>query len=239
MISEHKFSSGYTSFWRNALPLGEAFVRLMNQRLRKFAEPYEFDAPAEKSALLSEASFRLLIAMGDILRAPRSTEQADLLLVPKAIEDAVRYLSLLRGPKLPVERLEAAENHIVITIARRLRQFFRNEEGSERLVTAPRFEGCGFLDSCEGDILAGTLLYEIKNKERKFRLVDLRQVLTYCALNYAKSTHPINGIGFVNARSGEFFKISLTNLARKAAGCSASELLSEIVDFVSTDQISN
>src|SRR5688572_26131147 len=99
VISEHKFSSGYTSFWRTALPLGEAFVRQMNSRPEKFAEPFDFDAPPDKSALISETGFRLFIEGGLTRVALLDSQPWEPALISRATMEASRYLSQLRGSR--------------------------------------------------------------------------------------------------------------------------------------------
>lgn len=235
LISEHKFSSGYTSFWRTALPLGEAFVRQMNGRREKFAEPFDFDLTPDRSALVSETSFRLLIEGGLTRVALVASHPGELSTASQAALEASAYLSKLKGSHPIAAELHPHELEIVFRLAERLRRFLLLEESDEPIIARPRFDGCGIVESCEGDILAGTVLYEIKNVERSFRLVDVRQVLTYCALNSAKETHRITGVGWVNARSGKFFRMGLGPLASKIAGSSAPELLSDIVSFISMD----
>jgi hypothetical protein len=210
-------------------------VRQMNNRREEFAEPYDFDLSPDRSALVSETSFRLFIEGGLNRSALLSAQTWDSTAISQAASEASGYLSKLKGSRPIVAELNLKEHEIVINLTQRLRRFFFLEEGDDLIVARPRFDGCGIVDSCEGDILAGTVLYEIKNVERSFRLVDVRQVLTYCALNRAKEVHRITGVGWVNARSGKFFRMGLSPLASKIAGSSAPELLLDIINFISMD----
>jgi len=97
----------------------------------------------------------------------------------------------------------------------------------------PHFLGCGIVDSSEGDVLMGECLYEFKAGDRSFRTSDLRQLLTYCALNFASHQFKITSIGAVNPRHGTFFALDIETVAFEMSNKSPIELLSEIVYFVS------
>src|SRR5436305_4189756 len=58
MISERKFASAYPSFWRVALPLGEAYVRHINARITSYLPSRQIKVAADRSALISELGFR-------------------------------------------------------------------------------------------------------------------------------------------------------------------------------------
>jgi hypothetical protein len=239
MISEHKFAAGYTSFWRTALPLGEPVMRRINSRLSEFASSYDFIARPERSALISEVSFRLVALAMDANRHLGSGDWLwDSISVECAVEAAYAYLSRLKGAPLMEDRLRKQELQVAVDVAERLRRFFLAEKEGGPLLPLPQFEGCGLISSCEGDMMVGTVLYEIKNVDRNFRLTDLRQVITYCALNYVVPRYRITGIGLVNARSGKFYRIGVEPLAKLISGMSASELFSNIIDFISTEQVS-
>ena len=89
---------------------------------------------------------------------------------------------------------------------------------------------------CKADVLFGETLYDIKAGDRDFRLVDVRQLITYCALNHAVSNYTINKVGVVNPRLGVFFNVGVDELVEGMTGTSAVELFEEITTFLSTDR---
>lgn len=92
------------------------------------------------------------------------------------------------------------------------------------LVIEPRFLGCGFLDACSGDIIRGSALYEIKAGDRPLRGIDLRQLITYAALNYIAKSHEIASVAIVNVRTGLILELSIEELTMQVSGLYPSEL---------------
>jgi hypothetical protein len=119
-------------------------------------------------------------------------------------------------------------------LAHRLARFFLTYENKELIVPWPYFAGCGILESCQGDILTGSTLYEVKSGEGGFRLTDLRQVLAYCALNHARPLHTISSVGFINPRVGIFYISNVDTLVRSAAGISADSFFFDTANFLAT-----
>ena len=89
------------------------------------------------------------------------------------------------------------------------------------------------MDACNGDLLLDDVLCEVKAGTSKFRGRDLRQVLTYVALNFAAEGFPITSICLVNPRTGVWFREDLDRLSMQLAGASSNEVLSEIIRYVS------
>ena len=82
------------------------------------------------------------------------------------------------------------------------------------------------------------MLWEIKAGDRKFRSVDLRQVIVYAALNRASDQHDIKGLGLVNPRMGISFKAELDEFCLEMSGKPSGELLGEVVYYISSGDIS-
>jgi hypothetical protein len=235
MISEKKLVVSHTSFWRSILPMADSFTRMMNSHARPFADPYPSTFPPQRNAGISELAFRLFDASGEFPPELVADDVVDHPLTIRLAANTRKYIgkldgSIEEGGITREERIEAAR------LWSRLSRHFRDNEGGYPIVTRPKFIGCGFVDDCEGDILAGTVLYEIKNVERDFRLVDVRQLLAYVALNSAAPRHRIEAVALLNARSGKFFRMRLNSLALAVAGVPASELLSGIVDYLTSDR---
>ena len=106
--------------------------------------------------------------------------------------------------------------------------------GPERITdgASSRFKGCGILDSCYGDLFVGSCLYEVKCVERNLRSIDIRQVLTYCALNYQSQQITIDEVSIVNPRRGIAFRYGVEALAQQVSGKNSAELFHQIGDFL-------
>lgn len=68
------------------------------------------------------------------------------------------------------------------------------------------------------------------------RLGDLRQVLIYCALNFAAKGYDISSVCLVNPRAGTYVEEDVEFLCRAASGASAVEVLAAIVEYCSESQ---
>ena len=79
----------------------------------------------------------------------------------------------------------------------------------------------------------GEELWEVKSGDRHFRQTDIRQVLTYCALNYASRTRVIDRFSLVNPRAGVIACGTVDDLARAVAASDPQALFEEIVAFLS------
>ena len=120
-----------------------------------------------------------------------------------------------------------------IALAVRMEDFFASRPKQRPLVIQPQFKGCGILDSCYGDILAGPCLYESKMVDRNLRSSDLRQLLIYCALNYKSHQYGIEHVAILNVRRATVYEFSMDSLARRVARTSAPEIFHHIIDFLS------
>lgn len=233
MISERKFVSAHTSFWRVAMPMGEAFMRAVNTNLPSFMEP-RGSLPDTRYSLVSEYSFRVWAeAVGAKGQVQYSLPWPDETRRQLIAGEVSRYIQGLdHRPVEPMQPHEIQEGH---ELAQRLHRFLLKKHLGETVIPRPQFPGCGIIDDCVGDCLVGTTLYELKNVERDFRLADLRQVLCYCALNAAADRYRIDAIGLVNARSGGYYTADVTVVSLAAAGAPAADLYSEIAHYISTE----
>ena len=111
-------------------------------------------------------------------------------------------------------------------------------EDGRKIITAPIFPGCGFVDRSFGDLLVGDTLYEVKSGDRNFRLMDVKQILVYLALNIISHSHDINYVGFVNPRVGIYYKLGISDFAYAISGKNMIQLLSDIIEFVSSGGVS-
>ena len=132
--------------------------------------------------------------------------------------------------------LNVDEKKEVTELFQRLSNFFVKEHSPQQI--RPIFKGCGFVDASEADVLAKSTLFEVKTVERSFRSVDLRQVITYAALNHSSKEVEITNLGLANPRRGVFFELPLNEISMEISGRTADERVSTIVQTISSGEIS-
>ena len=62
--------------------------------------------------------------------------------------------------------------------------------------------------------------------------MDIRQLLTYCALNYESTQYDIGEVSIVNPRLGTEYRCSLEDLSQRCARLPAFEILTAISAFL-------
>ena len=231
MISEKDFVLREAGFWHEVLPTAEAYIRECNAAVEVFEKPFRSFLGSFSNGLVNELAFRLF---GAATQASTEVARLSKLEVDRGIEESIAHLSRLRHASREVDHSVSAR--VVVearSIAIRLETFFNSGPRDVQVLVHPRFAGCGVIDSCEGDVLKGGVLSEIKAGRRPFRSVDLRQTLCYCALNFSSKQYDIQGICLVNPRRGVYFSESLETVCRRLSGRSAVELLSMIAHYAS------
>jgi hypothetical protein len=142
------------------------------------------------------------------------------------------YIQRLSGSKInEVTQKEIEESE---ELAYSLFLYFQNTDLNS-LIFWPSFIGCGRLNSCKGDIVLENKLIEVKAGERHFRLIDVRQVITYLALNFCSKKYKLQDIALLNPRTGLVFETSVSILIESCSGRRPVDVFSDIVDFVSTE----
>ena len=230
MISEKAFTLSHSAFWRELLPMAERYVRECNVESARFVPQLDSVLSPAGRGLVNELGFRIYAASVR-LREPAGG------LAPAVVEDcmtaALRHIStmrqLQRRPPQPLTQSGLAE---AVAIAMRLEVFFASP-GLGVPTIFPELPGCGWVDRCFADALAGSTLFEIKAGDRGFRSIDVRQLLCYCALNFAAKRYEISHVCLLNPRTGRYIGESLDAMSRHIAGRSATELLAQIVHYVS------
>lgn len=212
--------------------MAESIVRRVNVGYRVFGQAINSDANPRRRAYINELGFRIFtasIAQGVVKRPdPAPSDLARL------EEETAFFISRLRArdeftaPTVP-EREEA------LTLSRQLYRYFLIHGGDGTIDAAPHFAGCGIVNTCVGDLISQPTLYEVKAGARDFRLVDIRQVVTYCALNFASRQYVIDRVVLINPRRGIFAEIDIHADISRASGLSASEVYSQLLDFMSQD----
>lgn len=237
MISEQTFAKRYTSFWHQASPMGKEVVSLINSLKQTFLEPRPQPDVEVRHDLISEISLRWFAAC--VVEGRLSKNRPSASALEQLTAEACAFVGRLRGspvPELPPP--SPAEMKEAEALAAAFSEFASTAARHEVIVPRPPFAGCGLLSACRGDLLIGQTLYEVKAVEEGFEQPDLRQLLTYCALNFAAPRYDIRGAGLLNPRLGTFFRSDLEWLVQNLSGREPAELFYEIIDFLATERIS-
>ena len=237
MIDASTFANAYHSFWNSQTPMCEHFVRRVNlEGLRRFASPVVTREQSKRRALIAEYAFSLFVALrigSGIFQPKKQRSELEQEAWRAARSRLAPYVSRgvdLDGAFNEEERVE------VEAIFSRLTGFFARSKAP--LFLRPVFAGCGYVDASEGDAVLGGTIYEIKTVERPFRSSDVRQVITYAALNSKSHQYLVNKIGLLNPRSGKFCSFDFEFVCAEIAGTSAQELFMTIIDAISSGEIS-
>jgi len=233
VIDAATFSSTYNAFWNEATPTVEHFVRRINiKHLERFYVPMKPEGSGRK-AVIAEFAFSLFVehVRSEVEPKDRSKQRVD------AWAETERRLRPFLGQGIDLTTsLSPIENVEVTELERRLIGFFKRDRIPTR--TRPLFLGCGFVDASEGDILTSSTLFEVKTVERSFRSSDIRQLLTYAALNFAAQGSEIPGVGIFNPRRGVAFEFPLRELCNEISGRSVEDLFSLIIQVFSSGELS-
>lgn len=229
MIDASSFALYHNAFWADHTPTSEHFVRRLNL---EYAE--RWNAPLEKpdeqirAAFVAELAFSLFCTR--VSGAANKNRES-------ALSDARKRLRpLLDDPESLEEQLSEAEEEQVSGLEKTLWSFSASRK--THTVTRPLFHGCGYIDTSEGDILSGACLFEVKAVDRPFRSADVRQLVTYCALNHSSRQFELESIGVFNPRRGIYFEMSIDEVSREISGRSGQELFDSIIHAISSGDIS-
>jgi hypothetical protein len=229
VITERAFASSHAAFWNDLLPMGEHYIRVANRLVERFDEPLSAGTVPGQFGLVNELSFRLYAhATGCGLEVPELT--ADVLQLQAAVSKQF-IESFRQHGRQPLAALGEDGLRDAMVLGDRIAKFFSDVGVPVQVM--PRFPGCGWVGECSGDVLAGRALYEIKAGARSFRMLDVRQLLTYCALNFASKLHQLEFVGLMNPREGVYMMEPLNSLCDALAGRNAIDVLGDIVDYVS------
>lgn len=230
MIDASSFATFHNAFWADVAPTSEHFVRHVNLAYtERWSAPLRKPKRPIRAALVAELAFSRLCA--------KVNKVDNSIIDVIAYEETIRrLLPLIENPtdlKKPLTAIEAKE---VDRLENELFSFFNSRPS--QLLTRPEFTGCGYIDMSEGDILSGTCLFEIKAVDRPTRSVDIRQLMTYCALNHFSEQYCVDSIGVFNPRRGTYFSLPIDDVAQEIAGRSPQELFDSIIYAVSSGDIS-
>lgn len=239
MISEKIFASEFSGFWAEALPFltPRAIAELnlsattMSDGRREWMKPLAGSGDNSNNDIIAETAFGLFAAAHTEGKAVMELLRAEPTLIQRIEKGAKTRVGALRREGYSRPRRVQLNTNEAVDLATRLETYFREYE-SESIIIQPRFKGCGILDSCYGDILAGKTLCEVKMVDRNLRSADIRQVLTYGALNYRSLQYAIDNVTILNPRRGLEFSFNIEDLVKRVSGTTASEFFHRVTTFL-------
>jgi hypothetical protein len=232
MIDAARFSSSYTAFWNITTPTCEHLVRKINLTLYERENPPLSSSDSGNRALIAEFAFSLFTHMRLAGGITGATPQ----MMDAALNEANGRISRLRGIHGEAKDLNESQISEGYTIAVRLNSFFPRPK--HRIILRTILSGCGFIDRYEADVQIDDVMYEVKTVDRPFRSNDLRQLITYAALNAIKNGNDISKLGVYNPRRGISFLLPINFIAKEISGKSELDLFEDIYQAISGNGIS-
>lgn len=238
MISEVTLAREFASFWRAATPNIDGLVRRINRGMykRDFQPIHSVTEPSRR-ALINELSFEIVCEIVVDLSEHRK-RKSYLEYVERSLPKVRALAKVLRWEGdyesiLLKEELEELRSQII-----RLCRWMRDNRDRVLVIMRPNFFGCGIVDRCEGDMMIGNMLVEIKAGERAFRAIDLRQIIVYLTLNQQKPNWVIEDICIFNPRMGVSVTMSCDDLCFEVSGRHNADLLNLIAYGISSGDVS-
>ena len=237
MMDAKQFANLYSAFWQTFTPSCELFVRDLNLfGYKRWEAPLENPTRDVRSSLCAEYAFSRF-SIEHRLRKSGVGADSGRDIHRLAWEEATGRLAFYALQGLDLETpFSKNEQKDAVRLSGRLKRFFTKDWCT--MTMRPRFPGCGYVDMSEGDVLDGPTLYEVKAVNRMFRSIDLRQLLTYAALNWSANNFEIDRIGVFNPRRGIFFEYALDEVCIGVSGNPPEILLPEIIETISSGEIS-
>ena len=239
MINEKQFVENYGFFWKSSLPLSNFFLREVNNHQVK--GDFDFltsQINGRRRSFLSEVSFKLLKDSYeyeyDFSDDTKLSER--LVNVEKICRDFFKLYQ--EADSQLYDYLNEDEKKETIELSKRIKNFLNEYLKCKELLVYPKFSGCGFLDTCYGDILVDNILFELKMVNRNFQLNDFKQLIVYCTLNFLSNEHKIEKIGLYNPRKGKYVIYDLDEFCLNISGKTSTSLFSEVIEYVSSGELS-
>lgn len=241
VISERQFASGFSSFWGELLPL------LTPACMTLFNESHVLDVGAGVSVdsklglnisglpldLLAEAAFKLAQ-----LSIESGTSGVELIKEAGQLERAWGWAAtrIMAHRHLDIQCAPTAgslEHSFLLAAIENYDEFHQFVRGRGHIFYAPRIPGCGFLSASEADVAAGDTLYEVKTVGRGFGSKDIKQLVTYLALDHCSGGERWRRGGLFNPRKMKIATFDpVTFLAYVSGGESATTVYREIEMFL-------
>jgi hypothetical protein len=230
MISERKFAHTYTAFWNNLTPLSNYCVHTLNENAKTFAKTITTNSAPYKRALIAEIGFELFVYSLQFGKV-KNIKELGININDVVLHSKHRLVKELNEYRVN-QTLDSVDLIEINGIAQNLLTYF-NKTDISLLKVRPSFQGCGVINKCEGDFVYGDDLIEIKSVNRTLRVIDVRQILVYLALDFIERRKVFKNIIFINPRLGTFIKLTTANLAVEISGMELFDLLNQIVLSIS------
>jgi hypothetical protein len=235
MISELTFAKKFTSFWNQLLPNEKHYVRLINEGLFEV-----FDAPIgqmnrkENIAFINELAFELYKSIVQRKITPPDVDDNNFYkgVIFNTIYDnaRARLAKFAYGSSFSLP-LNANEFHTMKQLVMRL--YTRYYDSLANINASPFFSGCGYINNSLGDLYIPGKLIEVKSGARNFGVIDFRQVLIYCTLNfYSKESIKIDFVELVNPRMGIIYSSRVDVLSNNLGSLNQEDLFFEIKQYI-------
>lgn len=237
MISETYFASKYTSFWRDLLPGKNRYIRyVVNNDIETVEPPLEsIDTPSSRG-FINYIAFKLSVKS--------LTKEIDYSALEEFEQNSELFESVFEEAKIFLEKfgetqditydITSEEVTLIKEIAKRIyRRYIAKIEKGCRFFPEPSFQGCGVINSANGDLILDNVLIEIKAGKRKFSINDIKQILVYATLHSLNNNYgTLSSFELYNPREGFSFYDSFTNLCNELACASPQEIYSEIKRYI-------
>lgn len=248
MISERAFAKSFASFWQELVPLlTPRFVGLFNEAYKKtlvdetgrelHGVPIE---PSTRADIVAEFAFWGARMMQESGRAPDGLLD-DPAMVQEVSQRAFEVVRQYEGVKPDVVGpLHPTELRQGLALVKNYASLYRACQPTTRIEFGPRFQGCGFLNAAEGDLGIDGTLVEVKTTTRKVAGKDLRQLITYLALDAGAGRQRWSHVAVFNPRRGTLHRADVDALLlRISGGKPRVDVLGELVEFVQATELVN
>ena len=237
MISERVAVRAFESVWRTRLPLlTPAFMNSFNRQFVKpiicAGEPippvptaHASDSPdlvAELGIQMVKSAVEAEVAVEDVAQDQPTIRAAWL----RSLELISRYEG--GKPDLATVPLIADDQRNALHLARTLSAFLDQFDTDAEF--GPLIPGASVLSRCEADLCIDRTLIEVKTVSRRFRSLDLRQLLVYLALDWAGGDARWTRGCLVNPRRAVWADFDVDWFVRRLAGRPGVDVFSDIID---------
>jgi hypothetical protein len=241
MTTIKEFCSGNSSRWASVLPRSADVVKYINENLQRHSGATGVFADVNRQAFVSEYAFRLASVLWKSGGLALEAEDLKSKWARDEEVEASKYVSRLAGVSSGGYVLWPTDEKAVLSQARGILAFIHAEAKTEKLdrvVFWPGFRGCGVIAECQGDILIGETLWELKTTRYGYSSVNLRQVLCYATLDWLSGCYGFVRLGFFNPVLSRYFVSDIESLCQSCSALEAPyvfELIAGMMESVDRD----
>ncbi len=232
LIDALRFATSYNAVWSTLTPTCESFIRRVNlDGLERFAPPMTGIATKQR-VQIAELGFSHFVEL--VLERENNGKRDRESIFAAAVNEVDKRLRHMEQRGFVYDKkLRDDEIAEAIEISSRIQQFIVHME-TKNVIVRPHIQGCGIIDESEADIISDRTIIEIKTVDRQFRSIDIRQAITYAALNSINSKYTIDDLCLCNPRSGLYYIGNVEDVCHEISGISSVELFNEIISIISS-----